>query len=63
MGQTRTEFMLSSARERATDVLLNRSLFVLGGRDWKAFSDALDEPPSANPKLKALMAKKAPWAT
>ena len=63
LGQTRTEFMLASARERATEVLLNRTLFVLKGSDWNAFVDALDNPPPPNAKLKALLASKAPWET
>jgi uncharacterized protein (DUF1778 family) len=61
LGQTRTEFMLASARERAAEVLLNRTLFVLKGADWDAFVDALDSPPPPNAKLKALLARKAPW--
>jgi uncharacterized protein (DUF1778 family) len=63
LGQTRTEFMLASARERATEVLLNRTLFVLKGADWNAFVDALDNPPPPNAKLKALLARRAPWET
>ena len=61
LGQTRTEFVLASARERATDVLLNRSLFILGDNDWNAFTAALDEAPAANAKLRALLSRKAPW--
>ena len=61
LGQTRTEFMLASARERATEVLLNRSFFVLGDSDWNAFTAALDEAPPANTKLRALLTRKAPW--
>jgi uncharacterized protein (DUF1778 family) len=61
LGQTRTEFMLTSARERATDVLLNQTLFRLNETDWKAFASALDNPPSANAELKALLTEKDPW--
>ena len=61
LGQTRTEFMLASARERATDILLSQSLFVLGGRDWTNFANALDEAPDANAELRTLLSKKAPW--
>jgi len=63
LGQTRTEFMLASARERAAEVLLNRTLFVLKGADWNAFVDALDNPPPPNSKLKALLARRGPWET
>ena len=61
LGQSRTEFMLRSARERATEILLNQTLFVLGGANWSAFVDALDTPPPPNAKLKALLLRKAPW--
>ncbi len=61
LGQTRTEFMLASARERATEVLLSRTLFVLEGADWDSFVNALDNPPPPNAKLRALLASKAPW--
>ena len=61
LGQTRTEFMLASARERATDILLSQSLFVLGGRGWTNFANALDEAPDANAELRTLLSKKAPW--
>ena len=61
LGQTRTEFMLASARERATDILLNQSLFVLGGREWTNFTNALDEAPEANAELCALLSRKTPW--
>jgi uncharacterized protein (DUF1778 family) len=61
LGQTRTEFMLTSARERATEVVLNQTLFRLSGADWAAFTEALDNAPPANAELKALLARKAPW--
>ena len=63
LGQSRTEFMLSSARDRAIDVLLDQRIFVLSGADWGAFTEALDNPPPPNAKLKALLARKAPWET
>lgn len=61
LGQSRTDFMLISARERATEVLLNQSFFRLPGADWSAFTSALDSPPPPNAKLKALLARKMPW--
>ncbi len=61
LGQTRTEFMLASARERATEILLNQSLFVLDGREWSNFVSALDEAPEADAELRALLSRKAPW--
>ncbi len=61
LGQTRTEFMLSTARSRATEILLNQRLFVLNTSDWTAFVDALDAPMLPNAKLKALLAREPIW--
>jgi uncharacterized protein (DUF1778 family) len=61
IGQTRTEFVLASARERATHVLLDQTLFRLSAADWEAFSAALDEPAAPNEELKQFLARKSPW--
>jgi uncharacterized protein (DUF1778 family) len=61
MGQNMTQFLLSSARDRATEVLLNQSFFRLESADWSAFVDALESPPPPNAKLKALLAQGLPW--
>jgi uncharacterized protein (DUF1778 family) len=60
-GQTRTDFMVMSAREKATEVLLNQTLFRLPEADWNAFVAVLDNPPPANAALKKLLAEKAAW--
>ena len=60
-GKTRTEFMLESARQHATDVLLEQRLFSLDGRSYEAFLEVLDNPPAPSPKLRALLTDKAPW--
>lgn len=61
LGQTRTEFILSTARERAIEVLLNRQYFELPEEDWNRFNAALDAPPKPNAALKALLSEEAPW--
>lgn len=58
---TRTEFMLGSARNAAMDALLDQAFFKLGASQWDAFVAALDAPPNENPRLKRLLARKAPW--
>ncbi len=58
---TRTEFMLGSARKAAMDALLDQAFFPLNAAQWDAFTAALDAPPKENPKLKLLLARKAPW--
>ena len=61
LGQNKTEFMLTSARDRATEVLLSQTFFRLPSADWNAFVGALDNPPPPNAKLKALLARRMPW--
>jgi uncharacterized protein (DUF1778 family) len=60
-GKTRTEFMLESARNSAVDVILDQRLFSLDDKNYKAFVTALENPPAAGPKLKALMRRKPVW--
>jgi uncharacterized protein (DUF1778 family) len=61
LGQDRTEFMVSIARARATEVLLDQTFFALKPTEWNAFLGALDNPPPPNAKLKALLARRGPW--
>ena len=61
VGKTLSEFVLDSARQHATDVLLDQRLFVLDSGKYDAFLAALDKPPPAGSKLKALMRRKPLW--
>lgn len=61
VGKTLSEFVLDSARQHATDVLLDQRLFVLDPKKYDAFVAALDKPPPAGQKLKALMKRKPLW--
>lgn len=63
VGKTLSEFVLDSARQRAIDVLLDQRLFVLDHEKYGAFISALDSPPPAGAKLKALMKRKPLWQT
>ena len=60
-GKTLSEFVLDSARKQAVDVLLDRRLFVLESDRYAAFVRALDNPPPAGAKLKALMKRRPLW--
>jgi uncharacterized protein (DUF1778 family) len=62
-GKTRTDFILDSARQHATDVLLDQTLFSLDERQYSAFVRALDEPSEPAERLKQLFREKAPWET
>lgn len=61
LGKSLTEFTLESARKQAVDVLLDQRLFVLDAGRYEAFVQALDQPPPAGPKLKALMKRRPLW--
>jgi uncharacterized protein (DUF1778 family) len=61
LGKTRTEFMIDSARAQAIDVLLDQRLFVLESDRYDAFVQALDNPPTPGPKLRALMRRVPAW--
>jgi uncharacterized protein (DUF1778 family) len=61
LGKSRTEFMIDSARRDAVDVLLDQRLFALDPAQFETFAAALDNPPPAGPKLKALMKRRPAW--
>jgi uncharacterized protein (DUF1778 family) len=61
LGKTRTEFMIESARNAATDVLLDQRLFALDPERYDAFVDALDNPPAPGRKLRALLRRTPAW--
>ena len=61
VGKSRSEFILDSARKHAVDVLLDQRLFVLDPDQYDSFVTALDNPPPAGPKLKALMKRQPRW--
>lgn len=61
LGKNRSDFMLEAACRAADTVLLDRRLFLLDEKAYKRFSVALDKPPADNPKLRRLLASRAPW--
>ena len=61
LGKNRSDFMLEAACRAADAVLLDQRFFLLDEKAYKRFSVALDKPPSDNPKLRRLLASKAPW--
>jgi len=61
VGKTLSEFVLDSARQQAVDVLLDQRLFILDPEQHDAFMRALDNPPPAGAKLRALMKRKPLW--
>jgi uncharacterized protein (DUF1778 family) len=56
-GQSVTEFISSTALERAHDVLADQQEFVLDEPRWSAFLAALDRPVRPDPRLVELFAR------
>ena len=61
VGKNRSDFMLEAACRAADAVLLDRRLFLLDDKSYRRFIAALDKPPADNPRLRRLLASKAPW--
>ena len=60
LGQSRTEFMLSTAKMRAQEVLLSRTNFVLSDAEWAAFQADLEDA-TPTPAMVALMSRIPAW--
>ena len=60
-GKDRTQFVLDAATREATSVLLDQRYFQLDADAFARFNAALDSPPADNPRLRALLSRKAPW--
>jgi uncharacterized protein (DUF1778 family) len=60
-GKNRSEFMLEAACREATAVLLDQRFFMLDEKAFRQFTSALDKAPADNPRLRRLLATKAPW--
>ena len=56
-GQNLTEFVLSSAQEKAEIVLADQNRFVISPKQWDAFVKALDRPASLKENLARLMSE------
>lgn len=56
-GRNLTEFVLSSAQEKAEMVLADQSRFVISPKQWDAFVTALDRRATRKEKLARLMSE------
>lgn len=52
-----SEFVIENAYDAATQVLADKTQFVLSPEKWEEFCDALDASPKAIPALKELFSK------
>ena len=60
-GKSRSEFMLETAYQKAQDILLDRSFFVLDEPKFQQFLELLDSPPQHNEALHQLLTTQSPW--
>jgi uncharacterized protein (DUF1778 family) len=56
-GVNITNFILESACVRAEQEIADARHFELSSHDWQNFSEALDRPAKARPRLKRLLAE------
>lgn len=61
LGQSRSSFILERSVQAAEAVLLDQRLFMVDDATYDAFEAALNAPVRDNPKLAALLRKRAPW--
>jgi uncharacterized protein (DUF1778 family) len=59
--KTLSEFVLDSSLSAAVETLADRRVFQLDEVRWAAFMAALDVAPKDNPRLRKLLATRAPW--
>ena len=60
-GKTRTEFMLEAACQKAQEVLVDQTVFMLDQRRFKRFLELLDRPIAQNKGLARLLTSRSPW--
>lgn len=60
LGESVSEFLVESGRERAEMVLADRTEFVLSQDAWKAFNAALDRDAEVKPAVLNLMRRPRP---
>ena len=57
VGQSVSEFLTTSAVERAHEILADQREFAVDAATWDAFTELLDEPPRPDPRLVELFAR------
>ena len=60
VGESVSEFLVESGRERAELILADRTQFALDTRAWRAFHAALDRPAVAKPQVVELLRRARP---
>lgn len=60
LGESLSEFLIESGRERAERLVADRTRFVLDDASLAAFRDALDRPAEIKPEVRELFARSRP---
>ena len=60
-GMSVSAFLLSTAQERAKQILADTEMMTLSAQDWNAFAKALDDADKSRPKLSAAMNRHREW--
>ena len=60
LGESLSEFLIESGRERAERLVADRTRFILDDTAWTSFNDALDRPAEIKPELRDLFARSRP---
>jgi uncharacterized protein (DUF1778 family) len=61
LGQSRSDFMLEAACDKAHEVMLDQVHFKLNAAKFSQFVKLLEAPPALNPGLERLVAVEPPW--
>jgi uncharacterized protein (DUF1778 family) len=59
-GESISEFLVESGRERAERLLADRTRFTIDAKQWRAFSAALDRPAQVKPSVRDLIRRSRP---
>jgi uncharacterized protein (DUF1778 family) len=60
-GVSLTDFILDSACLQAQHLLADKREFVVSAKQWRAFVEALDQPPRVIPEFVQLFSETAPF--
>lgn len=60
VGESVSEFLVESGRERAEMIFADRTEFALNNTEWERFSDALDRPAEVKPAVVELLRRARP---
>jgi uncharacterized protein (DUF1778 family) len=61
LGRTVSDFVLTSALERANETLAEKRVWSLTSEQWERFQAALDAPPRDLPELRKLLNTSGPF--